>query len=89
MTIDLKEFQRLTEEVGRLQREADKAAGAYDEQMRRLKDEFDCDSIAEAKELLTELESEVTTAEKAYGKAVKKFEKEWADVLGENADQGE
>lgn len=81
MAIDVKEFQRLKDKVTRLQREADKAAGAYDEQMRRLKDEYGCKTIEAAAEMLVELEQEATVAEKVFNKAAEKFEKEWGDVL--------
>ncbi len=81
MAIDLKEFQQLKSNVERLQREADKAEGAYAEQMRRLKDEYDCETIEQAEKLQAKLEKELEVAEQKYQKAADKFEKDWGDVL--------
>ena len=79
--IDLKEFQRLKNKVTELQRDADKAEGALAEQMKRLKDEYGCESLERAEGLLAELTEEQEAAEKQYAKASTKFEKRWGEEL--------
>jgi hypothetical protein len=81
MAIDLKEFQQLKNNVARLQRESAKAAGALEEQMKRLKTEFGCDTMEGAQKLLKKLDAEVTTAERQYQTSMAKFQKDWSAVL--------
>lgn len=82
MPVDLQEFQQLKDDVDRLRREADKAAGAYDEQMKRLKSEFDCDSIEQAEKMLADLEKQEAKAVKAYERSKASFDEQWGEVLG-------
>jgi predicted nucleic acid-binding Zn-ribbon protein len=81
MTIDINEFNHLRQKVQKLQRDADKAEGALNEQLKHLKEEFDCDSIEEAEAYLVELEKKVAAAEKIYRKELKEFRKQWGDKL--------
>ena len=81
MAIDLKDFHRLKSNVDRLQREADKAAGVYAEQMRRLKQEHGCSTIEEAEKLLAKITKEHKAAEKKFEKLAIEFEDRWGDVL--------
>lgn len=81
MAIDVKEFQQLKANVARLQREADKAEGAYAEQMNRLKTEFDCKTIEDACALLSDLETKLEKAKQKFRKMKDKFDKDWGKVL--------
>jgi predicted transcriptional regulator len=81
MTIDLKEFQQLKSDISRLRREADKAAGALSEQMKRLKEEYGCGTIKEAEALLKKLNVQADECEAKFRKLLKKFEDNWADIL--------
>ena len=81
MAIDVKEFQQLKAHVARLQREADKAEGAYAEQMNRLKTEFQCDTLEEAEAELKDMGDKLEVAERKFKKMKDKFDKDWGKVL--------
>jgi len=81
--IDVKEFERLRSDVSRLQREADKAAGAHAEQMKQLKKEFGCETLEDAERLLRKLEREAAKAEAKYVDALDRFRSKWNKELGE------
>jgi predicted transcriptional regulator len=77
MSVTLDDFYRLRKEVDELKRAKDKAQGAYDELMKRLKDEHGCKTIKEAKAKLKSLEAKERTLGVKYVKARKKFDKKW------------
>jgi len=79
--MSLKEYERLKTKVERLQREADRAAGIRDEKMDRLKEEFGCTSLAEARKLLKTVEQEAEEAEAKYAEALGAFKEKWEDQL--------
>lgn len=74
----------LKKKVEELQRRADKAQGALDGLVRRLEEEFGCSTLEEAQILLEEFEQEEKDAEKAFKKAMRKFQKKWGDLLDES-----
>lgn len=80
--MDLKRYNQLKNEVDKLQREADRSEGALEQLMTKLKDEFECNTIGEAEELVLMLEKEANKAEKDYDKALEEFEEEFQEVLG-------
>ena len=45
MTISVREYEQLKAKVEKLQREADKAEGVHAEQMRRLRQDFNCKTL--------------------------------------------
>lgn len=81
MTIDLEEYSALKRKAEKLRSQADRAQGALEHHMKRLRDEFDCNSIEEAEEALEELKKEEEKIAEKYGKALEKFKKEWGDKL--------
>ncbi len=78
---DLEKVARLRKKLDTKRREADRAEGSLATLMTRLQEEFDCDSLKQAKKKLGELEA----SEKALAKKLKKtlaaFEEEWGDAL--------
>ena len=54
----LETFLALKKQVEKYQREADRAEGAYEQLSKRLREEFSCTSLEEAKTLLEKLEKE-------------------------------
>ena len=76
---DLKDLLALKERVESLRREADKAAGALEQSMRRLKEEFGCGSIKEAEKLLKELKAEEEESKDQFDREFEKFEKLWSE----------
>lgn len=82
--IDLKRFERLKRAVDNAKSEADRAEGAFEQQIKKMKDDFDCDSLEKAEKKAEALDKKASKAEKLYEKALKEFEEEWPDILGGN-----
>lgn len=81
MPIDIRKFTALKDKAEKQQREADKAAGALEQTLSKLKEEFDCDSLKEAKTILTELESEEAELSEQFNRELKQLEEKWEGKL--------
>ena len=84
MTDLLDRYQKMKRKADELRREADRAEGALEQLMEKLKEDFDCDTLEEAEQLSKRLEKEAKEAEEQFDVAVEEFEEEWGDEL-ENA----
>lgn len=71
------QFRRLKREVEEAKAEADRAQGALDQIMARLKEEFDCTDLKSAKKLLAELSAKRDRAEASFNKAMADYERKW------------
>ena len=78
---ELKEMTKLKKKVEELKSEADKAQGAFDSCMARLKEEFDCDTIEEGRAALEDITKREAKALKKYKEAKDKFTEEWDEKL--------
>jgi hypothetical protein len=76
---DIKRFIELKEKVARLERESERASGALGQLMQQLKEEFDCESVEEAKRLEKKLCREQNTLEEKLEKKIIQLEKEIGD----------
>jgi len=74
---NLDKYLQLKEKVEIAQQKADKAEGALEQLIERLKKEFCCSSVSVAKKKLTALQKQQTTLERDFEKAIEEFEKEW------------
>jgi CTP-dependent riboflavin kinase len=88
MTIALDDFTALQRKVEKLKKEKDKAEGAYEECLRRLKDEFGCDSLSDAESLLLKTQEEEQAALQEYNKEKRRFEKKHQSVLEGRGTEG-
>jgi hypothetical protein len=70
-------YRRLKQEVEDTKAEADRAQGALDQLLSRLKDEFGCRNLKEAKAKLAELEEKKKKAESVFEKISKDYEERW------------
>lgn len=77
----LERWLRLKRQVESFQREADRADGALNQLLIRLKKQFGVDSIEGAKRLLDKLKWEEQQSETDFNKALKNFERKWKDRL--------
>lgn len=71
------QFRRIQREVTDAKADADRAQGALDQLIERLKQEFDCDDLKAAKKLLLELRTKRDAAEESFQKAIKDYERKW------------
>ena len=79
--MDLPEYEKLKRKADRLKAEAERAAGALEQTMARLKEEFDCDTLADAEELLAVKKQEEAKAKKGYESELGAFKEEWGEQL--------
>ena len=79
--IDLKRYEQLKQEVGRVQRDKDRAEGALSQLMARLKSEFSCDTLDQAKRSLAKMNKERDRTEKTLEDSMAEFEEKWGDQL--------
>lgn len=70
-----KKFLRLKQQVEEMQSEKNKAEGGLDQLQKRLMDEFDCATLAAAKQLLIKLREEVEDAQKDVEIKYERFDK--------------
>lgn len=71
------QYRRLKREVEQAKAEAERAQGALEQLMKRLKEEFECEDIKSAKKLLAELQEKKEKAERAFDRALKDYELKW------------
>jgi hypothetical protein len=74
-------YLKLKKQAESAQQEADKAEGALELLMKRLKEEFDCSSLKEAEKKLERLEKQTEDSKKEFEKAVGDFEKKWGNEI--------
>lgn len=81
--MDLDEFARLKSRIERLQRDADRAAGAVEQLLVDLRAESGCEDEAGAARLAAELEEKAERIEARCEAEMAKFEAEFGDRLME------
>jgi uncharacterized protein Yka (UPF0111/DUF47 family) len=79
MTISIEEYQRLKREADQRRAEADRAKGAYDQQLKKLLEDFNCSTIEEAEKLLDELKQKEKTADEEFKQTLKEYQKAFGD----------
>jgi len=75
--IGQEEFDELKEEVRKAQDAASRAQGQLDELTERLKEEFGCSTVAQAKDKLDEMEKAEQKAQRRLDEAAEAYEKKW------------
>lgn len=81
MSITQSEYDRLKDTVDRRQKQAERAKGALQQAMKRLKDEFGVDSIQAGQALLATLTEDEKKAAKIFEKKYAEFREKWEDTL--------
>lgn len=81
MTIDLEKYQVLKQKAEKSKSDVARAEGALEQQMKKLKDDFNCETITESEVLLRELEKAEKQAEQKYEKELTIFNEKWGDQL--------
>ena len=81
MSIEITEekYRKLKQEVEDTKAEADRAQGALDQLLTRLKDEFACSNLKEAKARLVELKAKKEQAETTFEKVMADYEEKWKE----------
>lgn len=77
----IQRFERIKKRVAKLKKTAAKAQGALEVIDARLRQEFDCGCIDEARQLLGELKEDEREAEAIFENTLAAFEKKWEGKL--------
>lgn len=79
--MDLDEYKNLKERAEQAKREADRAAGALEQTMTRIKTEFGCATLKEARAKLAKLEVEENELGREFDTKLQAFSTKWKDQL--------
>ena len=80
----VEDYQRLQKEVDRLKSQLDRIDGALKELLRTLKEDYNCKTLEEARDLLAALYSEEDKIRTLLEVEEVKFKKMWSEVLDED-----
>jgi preprotein translocase subunit SecF len=78
--MDLPTYQLLHTRAEKKKMQAERVRGALDAARKALKQEFKCNTVKEAQELLTRLQKEKQNKQKKYEQAVAAFLKKYPDL---------
>jgi len=81
MAKKLDRYVKLKQLVEEKQQQAAEAKGSLNSILERLKKEFDCDSLKEAKQLLSKLKKKESDLAEQFEIAINEFEEKWQDEL--------
>ena len=79
--MDVQEFQRIKSKVETARREFDKAQGVLSEHLRRLKNDFGCDTLEDAESKLKSLEKKLKSKTSIYEESLATFKDKWSDEI--------
>jgi hypothetical protein len=77
----LDDFDRMKREEAKLRSQVDKAKGALQQILKRLKEEFGCETVEEGEKLLKKLTAERDAKAEKYLAERKRFKSKWKDKL--------
>jgi len=75
------DFEILKKKVDDLRNKKERAKGALAQTMETLKETYGCDSLEDAKVLLSRLDDEANEAKTTFDKLMAEFQKEWGHVI--------
>jgi len=78
---DIKDIEKLKKRVDSYKAKIERSKGAKEEALRKLKEEFDVDNIADAKDLLEQIRKRERVAKKKFDKAMEKFKEAWSERI--------
>jgi predicted nucleic acid-binding Zn-ribbon protein len=81
MKTAVQRYEELKSQADQLKQQISRAEGALEQHMTRLKKEFGCSTLADAKRKLKELETAAEEASEAFDTAAAEFQEEWGDKL--------
>lgn len=81
MAISLEKYNELKRRCDQSKAEHDRAQGAVEQLMIKLKDDFDCTTLDDAKKLRDAKKVKRDQLEALYNEAIKRFNEKWGDKL--------
>lgn len=82
MAIDLKKYEQLKKAAVAAQREADRSAGVIEQLEKRLRSEYEVETLQQAKALLKKLQAEQRKAEEEYEQRYSEFAEKYPELEG-------
>lgn len=74
-------FQAVKDKVEKLKEDRDKAQGAQDQILERLRNEFGCSTLKQGQKKLDELDKNIDEKEKQFKNDLDQFEEDWKEHL--------
>jgi len=84
--VEIEQYTRLKKSVDDLRRRRDKAEGAFEQSLQRLKETIGVESEDEARRKLEELVEKAGRIERQYKLALRRFLEKWGEKLGIGVD---
>ena len=81
--MNIQDFEKLKDRVDKLKQKLQRTKGSRDTLAARLKSEFGCSSLKDAKTKLAELKREVTTLKQEKEQKLSDFAEQWESKLEE------
>lgn len=79
--MNLKKYNKLKTKVERLQRSIDQLKGARQHGVSQLQSEFDCETLKQAKRLLSDLKTEKGEVDEQIETTTQEFTEKWGETL--------
>ena len=76
----VKEYQNLKRTAEEMKAAAERAAGARESILKRIKQEFGCSNLKEARRLLEKMQGKIGALEADFHKEVEKLKKKWSHL---------
>lgn len=82
VAVTIEEYQRIKAAAEKARRAADRARGERDGIVKKIREEYGCNTPAAAKATAVKLGAAADAALAAYEAALAKFKTDWPDILG-------
>lgn len=80
LAVDLEKYQELRKKADKAKADVNRAEGVLEEQMKKLKDDFSCETVEGAEMLLETLRLQEADADAKYNELLTAFEQQWGDL---------
>lgn len=79
--VDMDTIVKIKKEIKQAEEKKNKAQGKLEQLLETFKDEFECNTVEEAEEILGEMEAECEKAESKCEAELEKFKDKWNHIL--------
>lgn len=79
--IDIDKYNALKKRADKAKEDAVRAEGALEQQMKKLADEFGCESVQQAETMLSDLKKQEQESVEVYNQRMADFEEKWGKLL--------
>lgn len=74
-------YQKLKKKADEAKTDADRAEGSLENQLKKLKEEFGCETVEAAQKMAVELKGQLEEEEASFEEELRRFQEKWGDAL--------